>query len=177
MLALGSCRNSDDSAAVPRPRAYPRVAVYDSIYTAVTEDCPRLELNSACRISSANEGWYTAEYPDYNAMLYITVTHRQGAELREACDNRIQRIALNLGGNSAETFCFDTDSAEGRLIRSVESRQMPLQFYATDRSGWLVTGALFMPGVDQSAPLDSLRPIVNAIERDLRHTLTVITSR
>jgi hypothetical protein len=54
---------------------------------------------------------------------------------------------------------------------------MPLQFYATDRSGWLVTGALFMPGVDQSAPLDSLRPIVNAIERDLRHTLTVITSR
>jgi hypothetical protein len=48
---------------------------------------------------------------------------------------------------------------------------MPLQFLATDNSRYVISGAFFMPNVTANAPIDSLQPIVEAVKRDLIHSL------
>ncbi len=48
---------------------------------------------------------------------------------------------------------------------------MPLQFVATDGSGYVVSGALLLNAASGAA-YDSIRPVEAALRRDIVHTLS-----
>ena len=87
-------------------------------------------------------------------------------------------MALNMAdGAAAEEISLTSGQFRAVLLRSPESRATPLQFIATDDSAWVVSGSAFFDNIPPDAPIDSLAPVVGYLERDLRHTLTTISSR
>jgi hypothetical protein len=175
LILLSACSGSEKSAPVPRQQAYPRQALYDTLYSDLAGAPVRFQVNSACSVATTRPGWYNISYPAYGGVIYLTFTAAAG-ELKTVYDNRVERIDLNLGGNKAERLTLTNDEYDAMLITSVETRQMPLQFLATDNSRYVISGAFFMPNVTANAPIDSLQPIVEAVKRDLIHSLKLLSN-
>jgi hypothetical protein len=176
LTLLAACTSGDKSVAVPRQEAYPRIALYDTVYRQLADAPVRFQVNEACSVSSSRPGWYNIAYPAYGGVIYLTFTETTTKELPEVYANRIERIDLNLGGNPAERLGLNNGEYDAMLIVSPQTRQMPLQFLATDSVRHVISGAFFMPEVAGNASIDSLQPIVDAVSRDLVHSLKLLSN-
>lgn len=162
-------------APVPRPKAYPRAALYEGAYVPVTVDGfedDTLQLNACAQVSRPRPGWLDARYPAYGITLNCTMTHPAGAGAMEsALANRAERMALNVGGEDAVMQSFTSRS--GRyvtVLTSARALRTPVQFIATDSVGFLFTGSAvgdFSAGTDA----DSVAPVIKAVEADIIHML------
>ena len=168
---LCSCTGADDST--PRRRGYPRLPLYDSCYARVDGAALHLEANCGADVTTDSAGrWITVRYPLYDAALYVTVTPAATAEaLQAAIDNRRERIRLNLGGREATTSHISSDGGFEAALVEAPGAGMPLQFVATDGSGYVESGALQLNAASGSA-YDSIRPVEAALRRDIVHTLS-----
>lgn len=174
---LASCAGSDsvaDRTGVPRRPAYPRLQLPDSAYVSPAELPLGMEINSEATFNMERHDdsgdWLTVSYGIAGAEIYYTFTPVTEATVAGVIDNRLERVSLNLGGNSAELTEFVTP--EGLAVRIIEggSATTPVQFLATDNSSLVVSGSAFVPALD-SATRDSLAPVVGMLRRDIIKSL------
>lgn len=174
---LASCSGGDsvaDRPGVPRRPAYPRLQLPDSAYISPTGLPLGMEINSEAtfKMERHDDGgdWVTVSYGVAGAEIYYTFTPVSEATAAGVIDNRLERVSLNLGGNSAELTEFVTP--EGLAVRIIEggSATTPVQFLATDNSSLVVSGSAFVPALD-STTRDSLAPVVGMLRRDIINSL------
>lgn len=170
---LASCSGNTDTAT-PRPVAYPRLSVASEKYHAVTAGNITFEVNDVTIDSIFNRDastWMNITYPTYcnNSVIYCTITPAKPVEFDRVVENRLERIALNLGGSeSVVTDLTTPDGWDCQLIRALSPVVTPLQFIATNKPN-IVTGAYYI-----ATPGDSVMPYVDAVERDIIHLLKTI---
>lgn len=174
-LLLAACGNSNDDAT-PRRRAYPRIALYDSVYAAVDSFPVHFEANSEAPRRMPRQGWLDIAYPRYGATIHLSAVSYTPDRLGDEVDARRERMSLNLYGMTAETrhLTSDDGSFEAVLLVSRDPIATPLQFLAVDTLGMLVSGAVYMPGIDANSSVDSIAPAVAAMERDIVHALKTL---
>lgn len=171
-----SCR--DGGTAVPRPVGYPRgpehSAVYDTLplppfrplavsadaHVTVKKDLPG---NKAVDIT----------YPAYGATVYVTLLQADGAaQLHQMWQNRLERIATNLGGASATRHVDGAGPVMTLTVTATAATQTPVQFLAADTVAMrLVTATAWLSAAATAANLDSLAPTVAALRTDLSNLL------
>lgn len=194
LLALLFCGcNSDNggTAAVPRPRAYPRVALYDASRYVFPDSFPVMfPVNAAAEHTlenhsggGAQNAWLTVRYPRYGLAVYITCAEASDSvQLARIVDNRLERIGLNIGDNAMVDHVA-VDNPYGFYSRLLLTRSVgspaPVNFIAIgtrdDGSGAVVSGSAVLESEAAiTADADSIAPVVKAIIADISHSLSQI---
>lgn len=182
-LAFSDC-SGDSNANMPRQKAYPRITTHDSTFTPLASSPLHFEISTAAKITldSINTGnstgennrWLNISYDDYNAVIYCTFTPVDTSSIDDVIANRTERMALNVGGNTSElTELTNANGFTSHILSSLESSATPVQFLSTDGNDWVVTGALHFTNAT-TTDIDSLKPVVNVIKRDIIHSLKTI---
>ncbi len=180
LSVVSSCAHGSggDSVAVPRPVAYPRPVLYDAVYRSSSGLPCGFEVNASAEVCDdvanvsrpgADAVWADIGYPAYGAVLRCTFTPVDDAGRRVVADNRVERMAMNLGDNAAaQTDVSSPAGYTGIILTSLGATITPLQFLSVgDR--WVVSGALEMPAAVTS--IDSVRPMIEAVKADMIHAL------
>lgn len=169
---------SADRVATPRPAAYPRPWLYDTIRRAVPEAAPLLfYANAGATVSRPSGGdgdsrWLNIAYPRYNAVVYCTFTPVTDADRAKVIDNRLERIGLNAGGLPSEVLTLDSPGGfHSQLLVTPAESLTPLQFLSTDGEGWVVSGAVYLDHAPRAAAADSIAPVIDAVRADLLYAL------
>lgn len=172
---LAGCTGRGDDNIVPRRTAYPRPALPDTAMAA-TGCAPGLylEANARAVIESPRPGWINVAYPGLGARIHITVTPVTAADVADVRANRMQRLSLNEGDRRSEHREWTNAAGFDILVARTEASSTPLQFLATDDSSAVVSGAVYFadPAVATTESADSIRPILDAIERDIATSLS-----
>lgn len=174
---FASCTDGGGNTAVPRQHAYPRIALCDTVYrVALADRVPGgLRVNAESRVelidSTRQDGslWFDIVYPTYGG-LRINCTYRPAAdadELRAIVANRLQRMRMNIS-TEAQRY---TDLSKGGenlsvVLTSLSQTMTPVQFLDVRPEG-VVSGALSLE-ISESSKVDSLMPVIRAIERDAK---------
>ncbi|MCH5347048.1 MAG: hypothetical protein J1E63_08050 [Muribaculaceae bacterium] len=175
LMAAAACNGGGEQIATPRPTAYPRLSVAPALYHPLDAGGVALEVNDATTDSVYQREastWVNIVYPTYcnGSTIYLTITPATAATVDGIIDNRLERIALNLGDSEAEVTELETPTGwQCRLVRALSPTMTPLQFIATGHDR-VVSGAYYI-----SAAGDSVAPLVNAVERDILHLLTQLS--
>lgn len=173
-----------DNAKMPRKKAFPRIETHDSTFVPLTSSPIYFEINTATKLTldSINTGkktgensrWFNFEYPQYKAVIYCTFTPVNKATLNSVIDNRTHRMKLNSGNLTSElSELTNANGFKSQILTTIENRVTPIQFISTDAKNWVVSGAVYFNDND-SAKIDSIKPIVSAIRRDIIHSLKTI---
>lgn len=175
-LLAAACSAPDDATtAVPRIHAYPRLQLPDSAMTP-TEGTPlRFDINTAATASRPRPDWLDVAYPTLGITLHISFTHAPAPEIPAVMDNRMERLMLNAG--NAELKMAESTNAAGFDIALAEApgAATPLQFLATDHEEWVVSGAAYLADPMSAAAVDSLRPAIEAVRRDIARSLSTLS--
>lgn len=182
-LAFSDC-SGDGNANMPRRKAFPRIATHDSTFMPLASSPLHFEISTVAKVTldSINTGkatgennrWFNVSYDDYNAVIYCTFTPVDSTTINNVIANRTERMALNVGGNTSElTELTNANGFTSRILSSLESSVTPVQFLSTDGNDWVVTGALHFTDVT-TADIDSLKPIIDVVKRDIIHSLKTI---
>lgn len=173
---------SADRVAAPRPAAYPRILLYDTLRYAVSEAAPLLFYANASATVSRTPGgdgdsrWLNIAYPRYNAVVYCTFTPVTDANRAKVLDNRLERMGLNAGGHSSEALTLDSPGGfHSQLIVTPAESLTPLQFLSTDGNEWVVSGAAYLDYAPSAAAADSIAPVIDALKADLLYALERLT--
>lgn len=178
LLYACSGQTPRDKTPVPRPEAWPRIAIYDSTYQTVDSLPVIFEANSSAKIEHTQPGWVNINYPAYAATIYLTVTQTNPAEIEKVVDNRLERMALNISENAdARQEHFVSPEFESLMLVSPGTRSTPLQFVATDRRSTVISGTAFFHNAGQITSTDSVAPVIESLKRDLVHALNNLTKR
>lgn len=178
IILVSACTGTNSHAPVPRPVAYPRVAELDSSFVALDSLPLYIEVNRSAKVRRSGDFWLDIIYPDYGAVVYVTLTSTRVDSIGSVIANRRERISLNIADAANTTYTEITSpDFSSALVYSPMSHATPLQFLASDNEKWVVSGAVFFRNVRPDAPSDSLRPMVETIRRDLVHTLSTLTHR
>ena len=162
--------------AVPRRTAYPRIALYDTVYSAVDRLPVVMEVNAGAMVSRASrdgkqdDNWVNVRYDRYGATLYCTYTPITSATFAVVLDNRMERIGLNVGNLTTDVTAIATPTGiTGSVLMTPAAKATPIQFIATDSTTFVLTGALYF---DRSEiETDSVMPVIEAVREDVVHTL------
>lgn len=178
LLAVMACAcGRGESVPVPKPTAYPRPALYDTVYTPLEHVPVWFEANASASAEfvkkTADAMWVNVAYPTYKGVMHITFTHTADSASREAAiANRSERMALNLGDNSAEeTELYSTSGYRTTVLTAQSASLMPVQFLSVGKE-WVVSGAFVFDVTPTSA--DSVRPIVKAVSDDVVHAAKLL---
>ena len=172
-LILNSC---DDEELRPRPFAYFRIDLAEPVYSVSELDCPfEFEYSDQARliVKDAQKCWVNIYYPKHKATIYLTYSDIDGdlaEQLRQTQDltyehqikaNKIDRILHENPENNTHGLRY-------RLGGDVASN---VQFYLTDSSDHFLRGALYF-----NCPVnaDSLRPVVEYMDKDIQHLIATL---
>ena len=172
--ALAGCtEKKSQTAAVPKPAAYPRIADPGTQYVVVDSLPVNLLANAEATVSRPRPDWIDISYPELGATVHVSLTMTSPDDIARVIDNRSERIALNVAGvsSTAETTIESPDFTSV-IISSPETRSTPLQFLSHNGKSLVISGTAFFGNVSPEASIDSLAPIVSYINRDLTHALS-----
>lgn len=171
LTLLAACGEKAPEDYVPLPRAYPRIAVYDSVYAPVDSLPLVWECNTSAKVNNLRtKSYVNIVYPAYSATLYLSFFNVTSEKDRlRVLANRQERMLFNAGASDSELTEFLTPPGfEVKMIVTPMGSPVPLQFLAVG-SQWIVSGALHMRLAPESA--DSVAPVIRAVERDVVHAL------
>lgn len=172
LLLVGCSGNSGaDDTAVPRPRAYPRVAEFGGEYRDTIIGGVVVPVNVNATTSSKRHDWLNVDYPDYKATIYITVTATQAPDaLDAALSNRLERISLSVGGRRAHTEEMVNAAGFHSVLTIVgEPSPLPFQFIAVSPDRRLLSGAVALSGAIE--PADSVAPVLRRLRADVTNMI------
>ncbi len=172
LLSVGSCGGRGGDASVPRPVAWPRVEIPDSVYGSVDAGGVSLLINESAdvNVSPAEGGtWIDVSYPVFGSpRMYLTLTECGPEGLEAVMANRRERESLNLGGQRYELTELSTPggwSCSMSVARG--SMTTPVQILAHDGRR-VLSGALTLSLPDSLASDPAvIAPVVDAVERDM----------
>ena len=91
--------------------------------------------------------------------------------MEESRKNRLERILLNAGAYEPSLHAFTSDGGWEVLYAQSEGGATPVQFCAVADSTWMVSGALYYADEQAATAIDSMRPITDALSRDILKAL------
>lgn len=171
VAALSACSDSARTP-VPKPDAWPRINTYSADYRTLDSLGVCLSVNAGADVTVKSTGVNAAAdiaYPRYGAVVYVLVLNNV-ADIRAEVAGRRERMARNLGDTPAESTPFAAaDSAfTGMVVTARSVSQTPVQLVAVDASGRrLVSATAFFSRPVPASALDSIRPVVSALSRDM----------
>ena len=178
---LAACGGGgNDSISVPRPEAFVRITLYDSVYSSLDSLPVRFDVNAATVSTvshrSPRDIWADVAYPAYRGVLHVTFTRVTDDSSRmKTVDNRTERMALNLGANRAEQIVLDSPGGfSTSILLSRSGGLMPVQFLSVGKE-WVVSGAFTFNTPSEKA--DSIQPVVQALKSDIIHLSQTIAPR
>jgi gliding motility-associated lipoprotein GldD len=143
-------------------------------YQEFNLDCPySFEYSSLAiiKMKDTNRCWLNIYYPDYKATIYLTYIDLDN-NLKEQLDQsqklayehqikatRIDRILIENDSNDVYGLKYNLD---GDVASNV-------QFYLTDSTNHFLRGALYF---DTYVNADSLRPVVEYMDKDIQRLIT-----
>lgn len=172
MIACSS-RENPREIPVPRPEAYFRLNLPDTIYTPHDMGGEIIMLNesidSIVTVNAGKNYWLTASYPDNKATIYLTVTEVTPATEAQVIENRTERMSLNTGGNQ----CYIENSRTGKgrtatLLITPAGSPTPVQLMVIGHADKIITVAANCDEAATARP-DSLQPVIDMLVRDLNH--------
>ena len=175
LSGCGGNSGNDRRAAIPRPMAYPRIAVPDSSFTAVEADGIRLLVNENTDVNVSptdNGAWIDVSYGGYGSpRLYLTVTDCPDTDAMSATlTNRRERMILNLGSNRYTLTELTTPSGwTCAMTVARTSLTTPVQILAHNDDK-VISGAFTVTLPDSVSSVTdpvAIAPIVDAAERDM----------
>ena len=85
-------------------------------------------------------------------------------------------MELNAGNLTSELIeLTNANDFRSHILVTEQSNVTPLQFISTNNQSWVVSGALYINST-RATNIDSIRPIINALKRDLIHSLKTINN-
>ncbi len=167
---------SSQDVAVPRRTAYPRISLYDTVYTEVDRLPIVFEVNAGATVSRASregekdDNWVNVKYDRYGATLHCTYSPVSVATVDAVLSNRIERMSLNAGDLTTDITSISTPTGiVGSVLMTPAAKVTPVQFLATDSATFVLTGALYF---DRSAgAIDSVKPMLEAVRSDVVHAV------
>lgn len=170
-VLMCSC-GGGERTAVPRPKAFPRVALYPEEYVVDTVNGVPLSVNSAATADHPAVNQLTLDYPAYGIKLYVTVLHPQADRMQSLVSGRMQRMELDMGSDlTVETAENDLYLRTLGMARS-EITPTPYEFLVCAPGPTLVWGAAAWQGVPENA--DSVAPMAQAVLADIRRMINDI---
>lgn len=170
-LLLVSCSGGGDTATVPRRTAYPRPQLPDTAMIASRQAPMHFLVNAEARDTAPRPGWLDVAYPTLGASVHVSFTATDPLNIKAVKENRMERLMLNLGDAHAANSEFVNPAGYDILLSEAEGSLTPLQFLATDDSAWVVSGAVYFADPQAAEAVDSMRPIISALRRDLLKSL------
>lgn len=173
-LLLAACGGGE--SAVPRPEAFPRANLYDTVYHQLDSVPALFYVNDSTVVvpddrRSDDARWVTLSYPRYKALMYLTFTPVTPATLDGVVDNRIERMSLNAGSSRSELVELTSEGGFAcRMLTKRSGTVTPVQFLAVSPA-LVVSGALFLQHQASPTSPDSLAPVITAVETDILHAL------
>lgn len=185
-LCLACAKKTDNSPAMPRPEAYPRIELPAAAYDTLNIHGLHIAVNSLAEreLQPRADGnqWLTVDYAPagISARLLLTLVPVTPSTVQDVVDNRAERISLNLGSAVPSVTDINPDAAPaadapasaanlffGQLIEA-PSTSTPLQLLLTDAQSNVITAAVYFPELS-SANRDSLAPQLEYLRTDLLH--------
>ncbi len=175
------CRNQgNDEVAVPRRVGYPRIRLCDTLYKPADITPLYLEVNAEAVViektteSGSESYWFDINYPAYNGTIYCTLSKTSRLTVSEIIANRLERISLNLGNDGQhESIALKKGNVSSQVITTRGNMVSPIMFIATDNQNWVFSGT-FNFNASQKLNYDSVAPIINAVKKDIVHTISSI---
>lgn len=159
-LLLTACSDGGPRP-VPKRKAYPRTAVLPDSAVVISAGPLTMNLNASATITRPRPDWIDAEYKSLGATLHLSANGHSD-KTDEA--NRRERISMNIGGASAYVKSFTTPAGyRCEIVSTAEGPATPVQFIAI-RDGQMLCGVFVLSG--KTTPADSIRPIVQELERE-----------
>lgn len=169
--AIAGCTGSGDDTAIPRRTAYPRPATMDTVMTVPDSLPVSFAVNASATVSRPRLGWLDVAYPAYGATMHVTFTPVDTSDIDEVRANRVERLTLNSGGRPSVTREAINAAGFDYLTVRTDGAATPLQFLATDGRSIVVSGAVYMFDPAAASAVDSIQPIVDAIEADINRSM------
>lgn len=177
LLGCAACStaNTDDRlTAMPRPVAWPRLPLPAADSLTIVDDLPlTVMVNTAADIERSGDTYpaLTVTYPGLNAGIYWTFIPAKD-NLDQIIDARRQRISLNLNGTPADTHHTAPDAAaEGVLVTAQSGSLTPVQLLVVSPDGTVVTATAFLADPRAAEAYDSIRPLIDMLQRDMSRAL------
>ncbi len=177
ILMLTGCGGSDSRHAIPRRTAYPRPQLPDTVLTACEKAPLHFEINAEANAATPREGWLDINYPMLGATVHVTFTETTAEGIDEIRHNRMERLMLNSSDRPSTHSEFTNPAGFDVLISETDGAATPLQFLATDSRRWVVSGAVYFSDPDAGASSDSIRPMVDALRRDIIKAMTNLSEK
>ncbi len=165
---LAACTGAEHQPPIPRPKAYPRPALYPTEYRTYALPCSpdSIAVNSSAIVDSLKPGWFNIEYPTYNITINCTLTTISPQSFTEVLENRRERMTRNLEGSYGEMVQWDGTT----IIVAPSARRTPVQFLATDSATYVLSGVA-VGNYPTDTSVDSITPYVNAVAADITYML------
>lgn len=168
-LSLLSCSRKE-AAPMPRAEAWPRPALYDSVFAPVDSLPVRILANAAAPFSVEHKGaniWLTAAYPRLDASIRYTIEPSSPSTLPAQMKEAMRRMSTSVANASFDIQ--EKDNPAGwhlTLCGTMQQSPTPVWFFASNPRN-LISGAIYLERLPASAPRDSVAPVVEALLRDL----------
>lgn len=175
VVLFAACSCSRREKSVPRPNAFPRIEIYDSVYKPLPGFPIKFEVNSGT-VSKHVEGhtheWWDVRYPKYNAVMHLSVLPVLTSFEDEIVNSRIERMMMNMGeAKTAQEEFMSADSVfRVLLFHEPGFTPTPVQFMALG-DGYIITGTFRFNSLEILP--DSVAPVVRSVVRDIRHSFAV----
>lgn len=179
-IALSGC----EEEGTPKPRAYFRIDLPHHEYSMwEPEDCPyQFEVADMAQIDASSGGrpepcWFNITYPRLKATIHLSYKPVEGnlTEYLEDARTMTQRHMSKASSIDERVIHRDQDNVHGILFE-VEGTgtASAYQFFATDSTKHFLRGALYFMARPNS---DSLKPVVNYLEKDIEQIMTTLKWR
>lgn len=172
LFSLASC----GTRYVPRPYGYFRIALPEHAYEMQQlGGCPvEAEVSTAAQMQTqADPYWLDIRYPEWNARIhcsYKPVEHN----LRELGDDAQEFVFKHAGMASSipeQGYENPEKNVYGVLYELKGNTASPYQFYVTDSTHHFFRAALYFECMPNQ---DSLAPLVDFLNEDIRHMIETI---
>ncbi len=178
IILIVACKGHD----TPKPRGFFRIALPERSYVMFDAAYPyRFEHPVYARVvpdnrEHAEEYWANIVIDDFNAKIHLSYKPvRSEQELHGFFNDAYTFVHRHIPKATAiheETVTFHDNRVHALLFR-IRGREAAsaLQFYATDSLSHFLRGALYF---DVTPNNDSLAPVIDFLETDIKHLLSTL---
>ncbi|MFB6257209.1 MAG: gliding motility lipoprotein GldD [Flavobacteriales bacterium] len=168
----------------PKPKGYPRIELPEERdFRRTQKDCPfSFEIPDNAILTQKTvekdrnldtDCWFDLVYPRYHAQVHLTYKSLDG-DLRKFV-RQSHRLAyehqVKARNILPERIHYDSNEVYGTKYRIKGNVASNLQFFITDSTQHFLRGSLYFMTEPNA---DSLRPVIDYIERDIDHMLKTL---
>lgn len=159
----------------PKPRGYYRIDLLDKSYQSFDTTYPyKFEYPTYGELEflerKGEQYWMNLNFPRYNATIYLSYkrVNNNLPELIEDSHKMSYDHSVKADGIAESIIINDNAKVYGMFIEVEGDAASPVQFYVTDSVRNFLRGSLYF----YSSPnRDSLNPLINYFEEDIRHLM------